>query len=218
MKRFILVVSIFKLTLPTIVKAEGHDSFYLGAGITGVNKINNEPTFVQETKGISYVSEITSEKKPTLDTELFLGYRVNKNYAIELSYDAENRSNLYTATGFATNDNRISKNPIPYKSTLESRFSALQFSVIGEKEICDYFSIFGRVGMTHSRTKWERRVNFDNQTIPNQNGTSSSTKISTLLGLGLSKQVANHIYLRTEVVKSLGLNGVIPKIAVIYSF
>lgn len=218
MKRFILVVTIFNLILPILARAEGLSSFYLGAGITAVNKINNNPTFIQETKGITYVGEKSSEKKPILDTELFLGFRINHNYAIELIYDGENRSNLYTTTGFATDDNAISKNPVPYKSTLESKFSALQFSVVGEKEISDYFSIFGRVGMIHSKTRWERKLIFDNQAIPNQNGTSSSTKISALLGLGLTTQVAEHIYMRTEVVKSLGLNGVIPKIAVIYSF
>ncbi len=224
MNKFVFTIGVFILIWPLFAKAESFNSFYLGGGLTGVNKMKEIPKFFQEIKGTDYISQKSSERKNRRDNELFLGYKINPSYAIELSYNGENRSTLYTSSGVAIYDNdTTSKNYLPYKATLENRFSALHFSVIGEKEISDYFSIFGRVGLINSNTKWERKVNFDTKTsfsdnLLKQKWSNSSTKISSLFGFGLSTQLSNHIYMRTEAVKSLGLGGIIPKIAIIYSF
>ncbi|MDO8604871.1 MAG: hypothetical protein Q7K40_05780 [bacterium] len=199
--------------------------FYGGVGFVQLGDAKETEVTAQEASILSAPiygghREVRTKR---LAKDIFLGYKLPRNFAAELGYIGGDTGATSTVTGgYQWIDwyNNPASTTITYSQ--KSIVSAWHLSFIKELPLNEHVKIFGRVGMIKTHTQWEQRWAYVSTCTGCTNDGSYQAKSKTtdktdgLLGVGLSANVLRNMNVRFEVTKHSSVYQ--PKIAAVMNF
>jgi opacity protein-like surface antigen len=140
-------------------------------------------------------------KKDLLSLSPFVGYELNDNISIELSYFTDNTSKANNNTGLYYISGDLAGSPLKTRSNID--LNLISLDLIQSKEINKDFSLLGIIGLSHANFSFKEYWN-DKSTY-----SAKENSLGLNLGLGLTHKLNEKISLRTKAKYTL-LNNINP--------